>query len=55
MLVFSRRAPEPIAAPGDFSVGMFELTPVDLFPNEAVAAKISAAIHEYVGLHFSTD
>jgi len=50
MLVFSRRAPEPIPAPGDFSVGKFELTPFDFFPKEGAAAKISASIHEYIGL-----
>lgn len=50
MLVFSARAPEPIAAPGDFLIGKFELTPFDFFPNEAVAAKIFATIHEYLGL-----
>jgi uncharacterized SAM-binding protein YcdF (DUF218 family) len=62
MLVFSRRAAEPIAAPGDFSVGAFQLTPFDFFPSEGAAARISAAIHEYVGLanyywrlHFSTN
>jgi uncharacterized SAM-binding protein YcdF (DUF218 family) len=62
LLVFSQRAPEPTAAPGDFSIGALELTPFDFFPSEAAAAKISAAIHEYLGLanyywrlHFSTD
>jgi len=50
MLVFSARAPEPIAAPGDFFIGKFELTPFDVFPNEAVAPKIFATIHEYLGL-----
>ncbi len=50
MLVFSRRTPEPIAAPGDFTVGQFEFSPFDFFPKEVVAPKISASIHEYVGL-----
>jgi hypothetical protein len=40
----------PIAAPGDFSIGKFELTPFDFFPNEAVAPKLSATLHEYLGL-----
>jgi len=50
MLVFSELAPVPIAAPGDFSIGKFELTPFDFFPNEAVAPKLSATLHEYLGL-----
>ncbi len=60
MLVFSRLAPEPVPAPGDFSLGKFELTPFDFFPNEAVAPKTFETIHEYAGwlnyywrLHFS--
>ena len=50
MMVFAERVPEPIPAPGDFTVGQFELTPFDFFPNEAVAAKMFATIHEYAGL-----
>jgi uncharacterized SAM-binding protein YcdF (DUF218 family) len=49
MLVFSKLAPEPVPAPGDFSLGKFELNPLDLFPNEAVAPKLFATIHEYAG------
>ena len=62
MLVFSRRVPEPIPAPGDFSVGEIELTPFAFLPNEAVAPRIFAALHEYAGwanyywrLKFSSD
>jgi len=50
MLVFGERAPEPIAAPGDFTVGRLELTPLDFFPNESAAPKMYAMIHEYIGL-----
>ena len=50
MMVFAERVPEPIPAPGDFSLGEIELTPFDFFPNEAVAPKMFATIHEYVGL-----
>jgi uncharacterized SAM-binding protein YcdF (DUF218 family) len=50
MLVFSKLVPEPIPAPGDFTLGKFELTPFDLFPNEAVAPKLFASIHEYAGI-----
>jgi uncharacterized SAM-binding protein YcdF (DUF218 family) len=49
MLVFSQLVPEAIAAPGDFSVGKFELTPFDFFPSEAAAEELFATIHEYVG------
>src|SRR5262245_31861754 len=50
LLVFSALTPQPIPASGDFSLSEFELTPLDLFPNEQVARKIFAAIHEYLGL-----
>lgn len=50
MLVFSRLAGEPVPAPGDFSLGKFELSPFDFFPNESVAPKMFATLHEYVGL-----
>ena len=50
MLVFTARAPEPIPAPGDFSLSKFQLTPLDFFPNEHVARKLFITIHEYLGL-----
>ena len=50
LLVFAPLAPEPIPAPGDFSLGEFDLTPLDLFPNEQVARKIFVTVHEYLGL-----
>jgi uncharacterized SAM-binding protein YcdF (DUF218 family) len=50
MLVFSALAPEPIPAPGDFSIGEFEIDPFAFFPNEAVGQKLFATIHEYLGL-----
>ena len=50
MMVFAELVPEPIPAPGDFSVEKFELTPFDFFPNEEVAAKMFATIHEYLGM-----
>ena len=62
MLVFSARVFEPIPAPGDFSIGKFDLSPFDFFPNESVAPKTFATIHEYIGwanyywrLHYATD
>ena len=50
MLVFGERVPEPIAAPGDFSVVDFEQTPFAFFPNEGAAQKLFTTIHEYIGL-----
>jgi len=50
LLVFSVLTPTPVAAPGDFSLSEFELTPFDFFPNEQVARKLFATIHEYLGL-----
>jgi len=50
MLVFSRLAPEPVPAPGDFSLGEIEWTPLSFFPSEHAASEASAALHEYLGL-----
>jgi len=50
MLVFSRLAPEPIPAPGDFAVGELEWTPFSFFPREHAASELSAVLHEYLGL-----
>jgi uncharacterized SAM-binding protein YcdF (DUF218 family) len=62
MLVFAELVPEPIPAPGDFSVGKFELTPFVFFPKEGAAQEMFSTIHEYIGmlnyywrLRFSTD
>jgi uncharacterized SAM-binding protein YcdF (DUF218 family) len=49
MLVFSNRVPEPIPAPGDFSVGEIELTPFLFFPSASTEPRIFAALHEYGG------
>jgi uncharacterized SAM-binding protein YcdF (DUF218 family) len=60
MLVFANRVPEPIPAPGDFSVGEIEMTPFAFLPSNGAAQRNFAAIHEYLGwlnyywrLHFS--
>jgi uncharacterized SAM-binding protein YcdF (DUF218 family) len=50
MLAFKSKAPEPVPAPGDFSLGTFDLTPFDFFPNENVARKLYLTVHEYIGL-----
>jgi uncharacterized SAM-binding protein YcdF (DUF218 family) len=62
MLVFNELVPEPIPAPGDYSIGDFELTPFDFFPGENAAHGMVGTIHEYIGmlnyywrLRFSTD
>jgi len=61
MLVFGALVPEPIPAPGDFSINGIELTPFDFFPKENVAAEMFATLHEYLGfanyywrLHYSS-
>jgi uncharacterized SAM-binding protein YcdF (DUF218 family) len=62
MLVFSTRAPEPIAAPGDYSLGEFNLNPLAIFPSVGAARKFYFTLHEYIGLanyywrlHFGTN
>jgi uncharacterized SAM-binding protein YcdF (DUF218 family) len=50
MLVFQAKAPEPIPAPGDFSLGEFEKEPFQFFPGESAAREILVSLHEYVGL-----
>ena len=50
MLVFAAVAPEPIPAPGDFSIGRLDLTPFDFFPNESAARRLFVTLHEYIGL-----
>ncbi|HYA30873.1 MAG TPA: YdcF family protein [Acidobacteriota bacterium] len=50
MLVFSARVPEPIPAPGDYSVGTLELTPWTFFPNQGAAQNLFVTLHEYIGL-----
>lgn len=50
MLAFRSVAPEPIAAPGDFTIGENRFSPLSFFPSESAARRISAAVHEYLGL-----
>jgi uncharacterized SAM-binding protein YcdF (DUF218 family) len=50
MLAFKARAPEPIPAPGDYSVGEFRLNPLAFFPGEGAARSIYATVHEYIGM-----
>jgi uncharacterized SAM-binding protein YcdF (DUF218 family) len=50
MLVFAALAPEPIPAPGDFSIRKLDLSPFDFFPNESAARQLFVTFHEYIGL-----
>ena len=50
MLAFAARAPEPVPAPGDFSLGALEFTPFDFFPSESAARQLFITLHEYLGL-----
>jgi uncharacterized SAM-binding protein YcdF (DUF218 family) len=49
MLAFTARTPQPIPAPGDFSFGERDFTPLDLFPSEHAAQRLASTLHEYVG------
>ncbi len=50
MLAFAAKAPEPIPAPGDFSLRAWNPTPLDIAPSENAARAIASSLHEYVGL-----
>jgi uncharacterized SAM-binding protein YcdF (DUF218 family) len=50
MLAFHAMAPEPIAAPGDYTLGERRVTPLSLFPSEGAGAHIGSTLHEYLGL-----
>jgi uncharacterized SAM-binding protein YcdF (DUF218 family) len=50
MLAFSSTAPEPIAAPGDFTLRGWRLSPLDFAPTARAARNIALTLHEYVGL-----
>lgn len=50
MLAFQRVVPEPIPAPGDFTLGERQFSPFRLFPSEDAAEQITATLHEYIGL-----
>jgi len=50
MMTFAAIAPEPIAAPGDFTVNKVTVTPFSLFPGEGAARANRLMLNEYVGL-----
>ena len=50
ILAFQRVVPEPIPAPGDFTLGERQFSPLGLFPSEDAAEQISSTLHEYIGL-----
>jgi uncharacterized SAM-binding protein YcdF (DUF218 family) len=50
MLAFSTHAPEPIPAPGDFTLGEWQLSPLDFAPSVSAGRAIALSMHEYMGL-----
>jgi uncharacterized SAM-binding protein YcdF (DUF218 family) len=50
MVAFSTKAPEPIPAPGDFTLREWKLSPLDFAPTESAARNIAVTLHEYIGL-----
>jgi uncharacterized SAM-binding protein YcdF (DUF218 family) len=50
ILAFSTQAPEPIPAPGDFTLREWKLSPLDFAPTVSAARAIALTLHEYVGL-----
>jgi uncharacterized SAM-binding protein YcdF (DUF218 family) len=50
MLAFEATAPEPVPAPGDFTVERISTSPLSFFPTEGAARDTYSALHEYVGL-----
>ena len=50
MLAFEATAPEPIPAPGDFTLREWKMTPLSLAPSQGSAGLIASSVHEYVGL-----
>jgi len=50
MLAFSSEAPEPIPAPGDFTLREWKLSPLDFAPTVSAARAIALTLHEYIGL-----
>lgn len=50
MLAFHALAPQPVAAPGDFTAIAFRLRPVSFFPSESAAEAFYLALHESLGL-----
>jgi uncharacterized SAM-binding protein YcdF (DUF218 family) len=50
MLAFSAHAPDPIAAPGDFTIREWGFSPLDFAPTAGAARNIALTLHEYIGL-----
>jgi uncharacterized SAM-binding protein YcdF (DUF218 family) len=50
MLAFSTHAPQPIPAPGDFTLSEARLSPLDFAPTASAARAITLTLHEYIGL-----
>ncbi len=50
ILAFGSVAPEPIAAPGDFTVAEQRFSPLNFSPSEDAGRRVFAAVYEYIGL-----
>lgn len=50
MLAFGSVAPEPVAAPGDFTVAEQRFSPLNFSPSEDAGRRVFAAVYEYIGL-----
>jgi hypothetical protein len=50
MMTFGAIAPQPVAAPGDFTVSNVSISPLSFLPTEGAARDTYAAVHEYAGL-----
>ncbi|MBI4469198.1 MAG: YdcF family protein [Acidobacteria bacterium] len=50
MLVFRSLCPDPIPAPGDFTIGESTWSPLRLFPSEEAGGFMTSTLHEYIGL-----
>lgn len=50
MLAFRTVCPEPVPAPGDFTIGEIPSSPLEQFPSEEAGGNMTSALHEYIGL-----
>jgi hypothetical protein len=50
MMTFAAITPEPIAAPGDFTISKVAISPFAFLPGEGAAHENVAVLNEYIGL-----
>ena len=48
--MFKFKAPEPIPAPGDYTLGKLKPSPWDLHPSTGAAEGIATSLYEYIGM-----